>query len=136
VQASIANMAANLPIDARRALWVDGACGLFGASVHVGVAALGGLGMAPRVWLIGAAVSVSYAMVAWLSAWTAGGARDRDRARAGLTRIIWMNRVWVAVCMVGAIAVATGVARALVGGEALVVGALLLWEARVRDRTA
>jgi hypothetical protein len=130
VGASSVDMAAGRMIDARRELWIDGACGLFGASVHAGVAALGGLGMAPRLWLIGAAVSVGYAAVAWVSAWRS--------ARAGLARMIWMNRAWVVACVVGAIAVATGFARAMVGGEAVVVGALSLWEARVlaRDRGA
>lgn len=116
-----------MSISPRRALWIDGACGLAGASYHVGIAAFGGLGVAPDVWRTFALVSVLYAAVAWIS----------TRApRAGLTRMIWLNRGWVVWCVIAAAALATGFARALLVGEAAVVGALSLWEAQVRARSA
>ncbi|KAB2902986.1 MAG: hypothetical protein F9K40_07375 [Kofleriaceae bacterium] len=115
-----------MPVSPRRALWIDGACGLCGAGVHLGVAAAGGLGVAPDVWRITAVVSVLYAAVAWAST---------RSPRAGLTRMIWLNRGWVVVCVVLAAAVGTGLSRALFGGEAVVVGALSVWEARVRARS-
>lgn len=111
-----------MSITPRKALWIDGACGLGGAGYHLVIAEVGGLGASPDVWRIGALVSVIYAAIAWTST------RSPD---AGLARMIWLNRGWVIVCLVGAAVVATGFARAMLAGEAVVVGALSLWEARV-----
>lgn len=112
----------DMRVSQRGALWIDGACGLAGASYHVVIAAFGGLGVAPNVWRAFAFVSVLYAVVAWAS----------TRApSAGLTRMIWLNRAWVVVCLISAVAIATGFARVLLAGEAVVVGALSVWEARL-----
>jgi hypothetical protein len=114
-----------MSVTPRRALWIDGACGFGGASYHLVIAEVGGLGAAPDVWRIGALVSVLYATIAWVST------RSPD---AGLTRMIWLNRAWVVACVLGAATVATGFARAMLAGEAVVVGALSLWETRILKR--
>jgi hypothetical protein len=111
-----------MPITPRRALWLDGACALFGAGVHVVVASQGGLGVPPRVWLTLATASVLYAVAAWAST---------GSPRRGLARMVWLNRGWVAVCLIVAAAIAGGVARPLLCGEAAIVAVLSLWEARV-----
>ena len=52
-------------------------------------------------------------------------------SRPSLVPMIWLNRAWGVACVVLAVRLATGPARWLLGGEAIVVVALSFWEARV-----